>query len=148
MQRGQVTHPSGPGVRGQVDHQFGPGLARVLLGRQHGRGVQHADVVHVAARGLGQKALTPRAVGEIALLREDAAALPSPGPASGRGTGLLARREYGQIAARLLAVRFGGGEQRQPALSVVVWDLRLGGLGDGGHGGAEESLQMFETVTT
>lgn len=140
----QHTHPSVSGLRAQVHHQLGSTLpsrlARVFFGRQHGRGVQHADVVHVAARRLGQKALTPHVVGEVALLGEGTPALPFPPPVrvSGRRAELLAGREYGQVAAGLLAVRLGGGEQRQPALFVVVWDLGLGRLGDGGHGGADE----------
>lgn len=104
--REDTYHPVA-GVRGQVDHQFGSCLpaclACVFLGCQHGGGVQHADVVHVAPRRLGQEALTPHAVGEIALPRKGTAALPIPPSfsfsSSGRQPELLAGREYGQVAS-------------------------------------------------
>ena len=110
------------------------------LGRQHGGGVQHGDVLHVAPRRHCQRPLAPHVVGEVTLPGEGpGAAADAPGPVRlqrrRRGEEPLAGRQDGQVTARLLAVGLGGGEQGLPALLVVVGDVDVRGLRDGGHGG-------------
>lgn len=109
--------------------------------------MQHADVVHVAAHRLGQGALTPHAVGVVAIFRQGTAAVPLPPTAAvSDRPEPLPRRQDGDVAARLLTISLRRRKQCQPALSVVVRDVGRRRVGDRGHGGAEK-VQLMRWFT-